>query len=152
MINRQSKTKRLREEIEILQSLGYPKKEICTKISLEKGLHFRHIGRVIREMVNEPTILKKRTIKNQKVYKINSKQCYFCGNKKDNIFHHVSYNPEVVVRLCRSCHGKIHFLQKKDHEANIKKDSYIKKVHDSLEDLNKILFPKKSSSNNVRKL
>jgi len=144
MVDRQLKTKKLREEIVILQTLGHHHKEICQKLARKKRLNPRHIDRVIREMTQEPTIIRKRIVKNQKPYKINSGRCYFCKDKKNNINHHLSYNPEIIVILCKSCHNRIHILLRKNHEVNLKKDSYIKQVHDSLENLNKILFSKKS--------
>lgn len=36
--------------------------------------------------------------------------CYFCIDKAE-LGHHTNYNnPELVIRLCKSCHGKIHQL------------------------------------------
>lgn len=33
--------------------------------------------------------------------------CYTCEDDWE-IIHHVSYDPEDTVKVCRSCHGKIH--------------------------------------------
>lgn len=35
-----------------------------------------------------------------------------CGSTENIINHHLSYNPEIEVPLCRSCHGKAHFSKK----------------------------------------
>lgn len=37
-----------------------------------------------------------------------SKQCVICGSTENLVHHHISYNPEEIVFLCRSCHGKVH--------------------------------------------
>ena len=34
--------------------------------------------------------------------------CVECGSSKNIDQHHVSYEPEELVPLCRSCHGKVH--------------------------------------------
>lgn len=36
------------------------------------------------------------------------KMCELCGIKDAQIKHHITYNPEKIIRVCRSCHGKIH--------------------------------------------
>lgn len=39
----------------------------------------------------------------------NDMSCELCGNKESGVVrHHVTYNPEVIIKLCRSCHGKVH--------------------------------------------
>jgi len=46
-------------------------------------------------------------------------KCALCGSK-DVIKHHVSYQPERIVWLCRSCHRKVHNPKRKiiiPHEA-----------------------------------
>lgn len=49
-----------------------------------------------------------------KYYSIKGK-CYFC--EKDKVIeHHISYAPEIVVYLCKKCHGKLHILIKKYQE------------------------------------
>lgn len=39
--------------------------------------------------------------------KTNLPTCVKCRNRKRTIRHHVTYKPELVVRLCPSCHTKI---------------------------------------------
>ena len=34
--------------------------------------------------------------------------CVECGSSNNIDQHHVSYEPEELVPLCRSCHGKVH--------------------------------------------
>lgn len=36
------------------------------------------------------------------------KSCQLCGTKEGQVRHHINYNPEKIIRICRSCHGKIH--------------------------------------------
>jgi len=41
----------------------------------------------------------------------NFKNCEVCGNPLKYgqwANHHVSYNPEKIINVCSSCHGKIH--------------------------------------------
>ena len=35
-------------------------------------------------------------------------ECAECGEQKNVDEHHISYNPESTVPLCRSCHKKVH--------------------------------------------
>lgn len=36
--------------------------------------------------------------------------CYLCGLNKKTVFHHPDYDkPDMVVELCHSCHGHIHY-------------------------------------------
>lgn len=53
-----------------------------------------------------------------------SKDCYFCKNNKI-IMHHMSYSPEVLIYLCKSCHNKLHFLVQEYHKQ-IKERNVIK--------------------------
>lgn len=36
-------------------------------------------------------------------------KCELCGATKSLIHHHVSYDPEIIQILCRSCHHKVHW-------------------------------------------
>jgi len=40
--------------------------------------------------------------------------CFKCGSTRFVIKHHTSYNPEVIVDCCRSCHKKIHDRVRKE--------------------------------------
>ena len=45
-------------------------------------------------------------------------ECVLCGKaldlfSKDTVKHHISYNPEKIVYVCRKCHTKIHLKHKK---------------------------------------
>ncbi|MCK4285059.1 MAG: hypothetical protein KAX18_02600 [Candidatus Lokiarchaeota archaeon] len=31
-----------------------------------------------------------------------------CGIKEVQIKHHITYKPEKIIRICHSCHGKVH--------------------------------------------
>lgn len=41
-------------------------------------------------------------------------KCFKCGSTRFVIKHHTSYNPEVVVDCCRSCHSIIHHGVRKE--------------------------------------
>lgn len=41
-------------------------------------------------------------------------KCFKCGSTRFVIKHHTSYNPEVIVECCRSCHQKIHHKVRKE--------------------------------------
>ncbi len=35
-------------------------------------------------------------------------ECYFCLRTENLVYHHIIYEPEIMIRLCSSCHGKLH--------------------------------------------
>lgn len=39
-------------------------------------------------------------------------RCASCGSTANVIMHHLSYDPEIKVPLCLSCHRKVHFSRK----------------------------------------
>lgn len=39
-------------------------------------------------------------------------KCASCGSTENVLTHHLSYEPEITVPLCRSCHGEVHFSKK----------------------------------------
>ena len=42
------------------------------------------------------------------------KECYFCKRHDSLEWHHISYDPPIiVVRICRDCHRKLHKLLRK---------------------------------------
>lgn len=44
---------------------------------------------------------------------MSSDECDLCGDAAEWIDdHHVSYNPEETIRVCRSCHAEIHNTNK----------------------------------------
>ncbi len=49
-----------------------------------------------------------------------SKKCETCGSIKNIINHHTSYEPEIIIPLCHSCHTKIHVKNrvKKEYTSN----------------------------------
>lgn len=64
-------------------------------------------------------------------------QCEICNGKKDLVNHHITYVPEKIIGVCRSCHGKIHGKKFpnplwKQQKKNVKK--IIKKKKIQLED------------------
>lgn len=34
--------------------------------------------------------------------------CYICKKEMKLIEHHISYLPQIVIRVCQGCHNKIH--------------------------------------------
>lgn len=60
-----------------------------------------------------------------KCYSIKGK-CYFCENNA--IEHHISYTPEIVVYLCKKCHGKLHIIIKVYHDIIKKKDNGLRET------------------------
>jgi hypothetical protein len=34
--------------------------------------------------------------------------CELCEKNKAEIIHHITYNPSKTIKICKSCHGKIH--------------------------------------------
>lgn len=52
---------------------------------------------------------------------INSKrECFRCGTSKGTIIkHHLSYNPEVIVDCCMSCHTTIHKRIRKENSCRL---------------------------------
>lgn len=40
------------------------------------------------------------------LYEIDVGKCVLC-NKKGNVMHHISYFPEIKIRVCSKCHGSI---------------------------------------------
>ncbi len=41
-------------------------------------------------------------------------KCFKCGSDKNIIKHHISYNPEIIVDCCGSCHKRIHLRVRKE--------------------------------------
>ncbi len=35
--------------------------------------------------------------------------CTICGNTKNLVSHHKSYDPEIIEVLCKSCHKTVHY-------------------------------------------
>jgi hypothetical protein len=59
----------------------------------------------------------RRATKRSKLFLSN--QCYFCKDKEKLVDHHVSYDPEILVRLCDPCHKKLHRLLRLAKKAEI---------------------------------
>jgi hypothetical protein len=50
--------------------------------------------------------------------------CELCGIKDYQIKHHITYKPEKIIKVCRSCHGKIHH---KEFPNSLWKERRVKK-------------------------
>lgn len=48
--------------------------------------------------------------------------CYDCGGTEPDVIHHVSYNPEVTVPVCYSCHSTIHRSEEHELDPGEKRD------------------------------
>lgn len=46
-------------------------------------------------------------------------RCVACGAMEDLVDHHVLYEPEVMVKLCRSCHHKVHHEERDNNVTKI---------------------------------
>ena len=58
--------------------------------------------------------------------------CTLCEQEKPLVRHHISYEPEVIVMLCRSCHGKEHREQirvAQDRMRQLKQQGRVNKLH-----------------------
>jgi len=75
------------------------------------------LGRKVRELRRElhKGIISRRTLHkyvkapNYAGVVILREECAYCKKTEDLVLHHVSYQPEVVVMLCRECHAKVHY-------------------------------------------
>ena len=38
-------------------------------------------------------------------------KCYFCESRENLVKHHIKYKPELIVRLCDTCHKKYHKIE-----------------------------------------
>ena len=36
------------------------------------------------------------------------KKCALCGTTRQLQQHHISYDPEIIITVCRECHRKLH--------------------------------------------
>ena len=65
---------------------------------------------------NRESIKKRRAegIRKKSLYPSKNEYCYFCQSKDDLHWHHVSYSPERVVRMCAKCHKRLHSLNHKE--------------------------------------
>lgn len=49
-----------------------------------------------------------------KKHNFRSNYCFKCGSDKDLHFHHIDYKKNIGITLCRTCHNKLHKLNKID--------------------------------------
>jgi len=82
----------------------------CSKLHLKSLYKKRN-----REKVNAYNReYRKRNKRGKKArYFVPSGNCYFCGRTKKIHQHHLNYEINLVVDLCRSCHHKYHVLIRK---------------------------------------
>lgn len=50
--------------------------------------------------------------------KIEKKECNICKSKNRLEYHHITYNPNVVIILCKICHINIHKRNRGDESDN----------------------------------
>ena len=58
------------------------------------------------------------------------KYCSICGSDKNLIYHHLSYEPEIVVIVCRKCHQAMHRLAEIDKKHQIVIVDWVKQYGD----------------------
>lgn len=66
-------------------------------------------------------------------------ECYFCGSKTYLIQHHISYVPEILVTLDKSCHGKIHAIMDVQQNQIKKNNESMAAINHRLDLINKLL-------------
>jgi len=136
----QKKTLEKYKEIETLLNLGYTNNEIKEHLSKKYNNHPRHIERLIYNYKKQKLALTDKTnviIHKDKKIRIGEENCYFCGTNKELVEHHISYNPQIVVTLCHSCHSKFHYIFKKYHEIILKKDITLYRISQHLKKIKK---------------
>lgn len=121
------------QKIEQLQKEGKTKNEIV-KYFFNKGMKKDKIYRTIASyevgavvVHSKPKLYGGRPIMREEEknkQKLSSGTCIFCKKEK-TIEHHVSYNPEITVNICVSCHSILHRIIEKYHQQITEKDSFI---------------------------
>ena len=54
------------------------------------------------------------------------KKCSICGKEKNLLTHHLSYDPEVITKMCQACHLTIHYLARLSKEQQNIIDDWVK--------------------------
>jgi len=59
-----------------------------------------------------------------------TEKCSACGTVEKIQQHHISYDPEITIMVCKTCHGEIHHSDKfKNLEPDLSmKEAYKKEV------------------------
>lgn len=65
-----------------------------------------------------------RTNKGKNKTSLGDNKCYFC-NDENIMEHHISYTPEKTIKLCYSCHKKLHNIIDNYHKIVLSKDEII---------------------------
>ena len=124
------KTKRKFLDIERLIKEGKTNSEIVKFLANKYGCVERTQYKAIKSyLTGKPTTYFSQKGKIEKVSIspkiINEQECYFCNTKQKVIRHHISYNPEIMIYLCRNCHSKIHIVLDEYHKIIVEKDGII---------------------------
>lgn len=53
-------------------------------------------------------------------------ECKRCGKREDLQEHHVSYEPEITIMLCRECHGEKHGTKPKGMPKGVSVEEWSK--------------------------
>ena len=81
--------------------------ERCSRI-----YHKREYRKRNKEKVNAYNRKWRKHHVGNKSIKFNSgKECFFCHSQENLHWHHISWKPEMIVRLCRVCHMKLHWIK-----------------------------------------
>lgn len=74
--------------------------------------HKREYRKRNKEKVNAYNREYRKYKKGNKAIKLNNgNECFFCGTDLNLNWHHTNWSPETVIRLCRVCHSKLHWIR-----------------------------------------
>jgi len=113
-------------------------KELAKKFKIHEKSAKRVYQVYSKELVNLNSGTNKKGRMNVEKCFSKIEECYFCKNK-DIVEHHISYFPEKIIYICKSCHLKLHHIIKEYHKNEIKRSEefndlfiIIKKLHSIL--------------------
>ena len=138
----QDKTIERIRKVEYYKSIGLSKKEILNKLCGEFGICVTQSRRIYNLWVTGGVEVA-MAITNLSIYKnktfIGGDDCFFCGSNETEE-HHISYNPQRISNLCKSCHSKIHLLMVEYHTQIKEKDERIKTIFSLLKEINSLVL------------
>jgi len=104
------------------------KHELVEAMQKEFGGHPKRLTQTIKVFLGE----KENTSSHYKRKVNNTKKefCYFCNTVSELVGHHITYYPENLVTVCKTCHLKIHHLMKIQHNTEVERLTQIQKIKD----------------------
>ncbi len=144
---------------------GMPEKEIVEILAKQFNQIERCQYLVIRKYHAEPDLVSSSLValsKGEPFFYNREDSCYFCNGEKQLIDHHLSYNPQKLIKICLPCHNKLHFLIDEYHKNIKEKEETIWKLNQRLdiiqnafgtikEEVEPNFLPKKKSENDYEK-